>query len=266
MTIAIGALYADGVIVGADTKVVFSDGSTTSGGKLFLSLSPERALFAIADASEDARASKTLGQDISAAFVDAHREKKKPENLVRKAMGKWHRSYGQSQVPATEFIVGKVIVDQWIGLYYCQPPSTVLWQNPLAIGRGARPVESLLGLLSDHKCPLKPKLLMLAYLMYVAKKEEGSACGGETSVMVLSKAGTWAFVGQDEMAQAEVLAREIHSALQVSIQEILGAPIKPPTHSFERLYRELSEKAEALAFPSLRSLEFNVWKRAETRG
>jgi hypothetical protein len=35
MTIAIGALYSDGIIVAADTKVVFSDGSTDSESKIF---------------------------------------------------------------------------------------------------------------------------------------------------------------------------------------------------------------------------------------
>jgi hypothetical protein len=174
MTIAIGALYSDGVIVAADSKVVFSDGSTDSSPKLSLSLSPEQAMLAIADAAEDGHAAKTVAGKIGSAFIDAHRECKNPEILLRNAMGRWYRSYGHSQAPVLEFLVG----NEWAGLYYLSPPSTIVIQAPMAIGRGARPVEPLLGLLSNERNPLKPQLLLMAYLMYLAKKEEGSACGG----------------------------------------------------------------------------------------
>jgi hypothetical protein len=258
MTIAIGALYSEGVIVAADSKVVFSDGSTDSGNKLFLSLSPERAMLAIADAAEDARAAKTVAQAISSAFVDAHREGKKLDALLSDAMGTWYRSYGHSQVPVLEFLVGKVIVDEWVGLYYLQPPSTVVLHAPFAIGRGARPVEPLLGLLSNNKNELKPQLMLLAYLMYLAKKEEGSACGGHTSVLVLTKEGSWTFV--EEMEAAEDLASDIHSSVQQYIRETVGASTRFPSAPFVDLQKELLDKAEKLDFPSLKNLENNVWK------
>ncbi|MGB6473409.1 MAG: hypothetical protein WBF04_04935 [Candidatus Sulfotelmatobacter sp.] len=258
MTIAIGALYSDGVIVAADSKVVFSDGSTNSGNKLFLSLSPERAMFSIADAAEDALAAKTVAGDISSAFVNAHREKKDPAKLLRRAMGTWYRSYGHSQVPVLEFLVGKVIVNEWAGLYYLQPPSTVLWQAPFAIGRGARPVEPLLGLLSNNKNALKPQLMLLAYLMYLAKKEEGSACGGHTSVLVITKGGSWTFV--EEMEAAEDVASDIHSSVQQYIREIVGASTRFPSMAFIDLQKALLDKAGKLEFRSLKNLEMNVWK------
>jgi 20S proteasome alpha/beta subunit len=258
MTIAIGALYSDGVIVAADSKVVFSDGSTDSGNKLFLSLSPERAMFSIADAAEDAHAAKTVAGDISSAFVNAHREGKDSAKLLKRVMGTWYRSYGHSQVPVLEFLVGKVIVDKWVGLYYLQPPSTVLWQAPFAIGRGARPVEPLLSLLSNGKNALKPQLLLLAYLMYLAKKEEGSSCGGHTSVLVITKEGSWTFV--EEMETGEDLASDIHSSVQQYIRETVGASTVFPSTPFVDLQKELLDKAGKLDFPSLRNLDMNVWK------
>jgi hypothetical protein len=181
MTIAIGALYSEGVIVAADSKVVFSDGSTDMDTKLSLSMSPEQAMLAIADAAEDGHAAKTVAGKIGSAFIDAHREHKNPDTPLRNAMGRWYRSYGHSQVPILEFLVGNVIVDEWAGLYYLQPPSTILMKAPMAIGRGARPVEPLLDLLSNAKNPLKPQLLLTAYLMHLAKEQEGSACGGQTT-------------------------------------------------------------------------------------
>jgi 20S proteasome alpha/beta subunit len=258
MTIAIGALYSDGVIVAADSKVVFSDGSTDSANKLFLALSPERAMMAIADAAEDAHAAKMVAGAISSAFVDAHREGKKPDALLSEAMGTWYRSYGYSQVPVLEFLVGKVIVDKWVGLYYLQPPSTILWQAPFAIGRGARPVEPLLGLLSNGKNALKPQLMLLAYLMYLAKKEEGSACGGHTSVLVITKGGSWTFV--EEMEAAEDLASDIHSSVQQYIREAVGASTMFPSAPFTDLQKALLDKAGKLDFPSLKNLDMNVWK------
>jgi 20S proteasome alpha/beta subunit len=263
MTIAIGALYSDGVIVAADSKVVFSDGSTDTDTKLSLSMSPERAMLAIADAAEDGRAAKTVAGGIGSAFIDAHRERKSPEILLRNAMGRWYRSYGHSQPPGIEFLVGKVIVDNWAGLYYLQPPSTILLKAPMAIGRGARPVEPLLGLLDNEKTPLKSQLLLIAYLMHLAKEEEGSACGGRTTVLVVAKDGSFTFV--DEMDAAEKLAAEIHSSIQQCVREMVGAATRFPTTPFQELQKDLLSKAEKFEFASLRHLERNVWKRRKPR-
>jgi hypothetical protein len=266
MTIAIGAMYEEGVIVTVDSKIVYTDGSTTnSGDKIFLSLSPEmNALFAIANAAEDAQAAKTLANDISSALVEAHRQNKAPEAFVKRAMGKWYRSYGYSQVPVTEFLVGRINVNQhWAGLYYLQPPSTVLWKSPFAIGRGARPVEPLLGLLSNYESDIKPQLLLLAYLMYLAKKDEGSACGGYTHGLVLTKQGGSTFLYS--MEEAEKLAAEIHSSVQGCIREIVGGASttkdRAETKPFMQLFEELHKRAEGLAFPELDNLKRNFWKR-----
>ena len=263
MTIAIGALYADGVVVAADSKVVFSDGSTDTGTKLSLSLSPERAILAIADAAEDGHAAKTVAGSIGSAFIDAHRESKNQEILLKNAMGRWYRSYGHSQPPVIEFLVGKVIVDKWAGLYYLQPPSTILIKAPMAIGRGARPVEPLLSLLDNEKNPLKSQLLLIAYLMHLAKEEEGSACGGRTTALVVTREGSWTFV--DEMDAAEKLAADIHSSVQQCVREIVGASTRFPTTPFQELQRDLLLRAEKFEFASLRHLEWNLWKQRKSK-
>ncbi len=263
MTIAIGALYADGIIIAADSKVVFSDGSTDSDTKLSLSVSPERALIAIADAAEDGRAAKTVAGGIGSAFIDAHRESKSPDILLKKAMGRWYRSYGHSQPPIIEFLLGRVIVDNWAGLYYLQPPSTILIKAPIAIGRGARPVEPLLGLLDNEKNPLKSQLLLIAYLMRLAKEEEGSACGGHTNALVVTKEGSWTFV--DEMDAAEKLAADIQSSVQQCVREIVGASARFPTTPFQELQRDLLSRAEKFEFASLRHLEWNLWKKRKPK-
>ena len=263
MTIAIGALYSDGVIVAADSKVVFSDGSTDNDAKLSLSMSPERAMLAIANAAEDGRAAKTVGDGIGSAFIDAHREHKDPSILLSKAMGRWHRSYGHSQPPVLEFLIGKVIVDEWAGLYYLQPPSTIFTRAPMAIGRGARPVEPLLDLLDNEKSSLKSQLLLIAYLMRLAKDQEGSACGGATTALVITKEGSFTFV--DEMEEAEKLAGEIHSASLQGVREMVGASKRFPGAPFKDLQSDLLDRAAKFEFSSLKHLEYNVWKRRKAK-
>src|SRR5579864_3924865 len=71
MTIAIGTGYDHGVIVCADTKVVASDGATTTDSKVSFSTTSSGAVFAIADAAEDARAAKMLAADITNAACNA---------------------------------------------------------------------------------------------------------------------------------------------------------------------------------------------------
>lgn len=263
MTIGIGALFLDpeyssGVIIGADSKIVFSDGSTDSRSKVTLSLSPELLMLATANAAEDGNAANMIGGDIATAWFHAHRNNTSPATGIRRVMGRWHRSFGQSRVPTLEFLVGSVIVGKSVGLCYLQPPSTILWRAPFAIGVGARPVEPLLDLLSNPKTPLKSQLLLLAYLMFLAKQEEGSACGGATDVLVITKYGGYTFV--TEMAEAESLAAKIHSSVQQCIREMVGAPEKfsgrPPFH---QLQDELKAESQKLDFPSLKYLKKTVW-------
>lgn len=255
MTIAIGTVFADGVIVGADTKVVFSDGATSTDNKVFMSVSPERAMLAIAEASEDARASKMLAGDISGAFVDAHRHKKNPVSYVKEVMGAWHRSYGDTHIPATEFLVGRVILHESASLYFCQPPSTVICDAPFAIGRGARPVEPLLSLLSNKKCPLRPALLTMAYLLYIAKKDESSACGGCSSVLIITKDGGWTFVEDSEMLEAEELAGSLYGCTNSLIKESTGMPpMWTSEKTFDDEHRELLGRINAFEFSSLTNL------------
>src|SRR5438034_9962361 len=92
MTIAIGTLYSEGIIVCADTKVVATGGATTADSKVFASISPKGRMFLIADAAEDANAAKMLAGEISHAMCDAE----KPYHLgpsIKAVMEPWHNSY-----------------------------------------------------------------------------------------------------------------------------------------------------------------------------
>jgi len=147
MTIAIGTLYSEGAIVCADTKVVASDGATTASSKVFASLSPKGRMFLIADAAEDANAAKMLAGEISYAICDAEH----PYRLapgIKAVMGPWHSSYHHIQPPNLQFVIASVVVGDEAGqVFLCEPPSTVAYGWPIAIGRGARAVDPHLSIL-----------------------------------------------------------------------------------------------------------------------
>ena len=135
MTIAIGTPLIGGAILCADSRVVASDGATTTDGKLLLSAASNKTLFAIADAAHDGRAAKMLSKDI----LDAARKNPyAPVQEITKVMKPWFNSYENSGAPSTQFILASVIDDGWSKLYFCEPPATVLEiDEPIAIGFGS---------------------------------------------------------------------------------------------------------------------------------
>ncbi len=172
MTIAIGTLYSEGAIVCADTKVVASDGATTTGSKVFASLTPKGRMFRIADAAEDANAAKMLAGEISHAICDAEN----PYKLgapIKAVMGPWHSSYHHVRPPNLQFVIASLVVgDEQAQVFLCEPPSTVAYGWPIAIGQGARAVDPHLSILIPLKnLNVRSALLRLAYLMYLAKKK-----------------------------------------------------------------------------------------------
>ena len=102
MTIAIGADYDGGVIICADTKVVASDGATTSDMKVALAMGPARRMVAVANAAEDGHAATMLAEEIGLAVGGTEN----PEQDLKALMTAWHNSYGSAHPPQLQFIVG----------------------------------------------------------------------------------------------------------------------------------------------------------------
>jgi hypothetical protein len=258
MTIAIGTCFDGGVIVCADTRVVATDGATTSDSKLFASLSPKGRLFLIADAAEDANAAKMLGREISSAICDVENPYE-PGPAIKAAMTTWHSSYHHFQPPNLQFLIASVVVGNKSGqVFLCEPPSTVAFGWPIAIGRGARAVEpriSILGPYAGKSMDAKSALLRLGYLMFLAKRDEASACGGNTHTIVASVEGGIALIDDEEMEEAEKLAKEMDSALIKAIETLASCPQKNPAQKLSETFHSITEKYEKAAFPSLKMLE-----------
>jgi hypothetical protein len=200
MTIAIGALCADGLIVAADTRVVMSDGATSIGVKVHTGMS-NTCSWVIANATEDGNAANTLIPDIfSELEQDDPQSLPQAETNVRATMAKWVSQHPHG-APPVQLIMG-ISVDRpqhpigrnggGIELYFCEPPNTMVRKTALddcrgyiAIGAGSVTTDPLYRMLFAGSASTRGRLLQVAYLMYRAKKDMASACGGTTNAVVL---------------------------------------------------------------------------------
>jgi len=265
MTIAIGAEFDGGTVVCADTKIVATDGATSSGSKVSLSVTPKRMAFAIASAADDAHAASMLAGDMTSAACDSEHGRDL-QNKLKETMTTWYSAYGAMKPPALHFLLscgGR----QTSNLYFCEPPNTVLRaSHVMAIGQGARPIETLMNALfwPIPKFGVKSALLRLAYLMYRAKNEEGSACGGNTTTVVVTKGGAFTFVEDEEMRKAEDLASRVDDFLGDFRKQILSAEPKDAKEVDMKRYVEMIKEAENMPF-SLEWLEKTGWKTTKQK-
>lgn len=98
-------------------------------------------------------------------------------------------------------------------------------------------------------------LLRLAYLMHLAKKDEGSACGGDTYTFVISTAGGLASIDREEIKEAEELAKKMDSILISAILNVVGGPREYPAQAVSDAFSAIAEKYGQIDFPSLKMLE-----------
>jgi hypothetical protein len=204
MTLAIGMLYVNGVIVAADTQITLPDGRTEDRTKIE-AFSAATGTYAIAASSTDTDASDTL---VASAKRDIEGIDPKSsigiETAVKDAMADWYKTYQYhppEQRPYVQLLVGAAIrrsdkAQDEICLYQCEPPSTMNRKTLtnsggyVAIGEAkaiANPLYTTLfigfrnaELASVHVC-----LERISYLMFRAKKEFRSSVGGDTDVVVL---------------------------------------------------------------------------------
>lgn len=209
MTIGIGMLCTHGAIIAADTRIAQGDGSTHLAQKVH-SVKSANGAFVIAYAAEDANATRTLRDDLFEDLVAGDPcTLRETEEIVRPRMARWAAAYTH-HLPEMELILGASTPAPWVperekrggvGLYFCQPPNTMLLKHFLepdtstyiAIGGGAAitdPVyKSLFGGMTNPKECLK----QVAYLLYRAKKDQGQFCGGYSTAFFLRENGPAAF-------------------------------------------------------------------------
>ena len=157
VTIALGMLCGNGAIVAADRRRCLEDGSTVAENKI-LSFNGANVGFAIADASSDANAAKTLVRKIATRLGRASIYGwGDVEPLISDAMTEWYSPFAQA--PTTHLIVSLILKGFGVQLYFCEPPNTVVPkpEGYVSAGVGASVTDPLAITLFDpnpHTCLL----------------------------------------------------------------------------------------------------------------
>jgi len=222
MTIALGFRCDGGVILSADTNVVLSDGSATEGEKVSL-LRTSWGHCAIANASDDANATKTLIRSIQGSLEESRSMLAWDEFEGRISYEMTHWSQAFKERPFTSLIVGACILGVGVEMYLCEPPNTVLPHSPYVAAEAGEAVtdplfstffKSNLQIYQDPQRTLR----QMAYLMYRAKKDS-ALCGGKTHAIYVREDGAepeW--VRSPDFESAEAQSRKLDFLLKAAAQ------------------------------------------------
>lgn len=124
MTIAVGLLCTNGILMAADTGVVTNDWKRQNSAKVGTAYNRFGA-FALANASNDGDAANALSVKILNDLErNNYREFGDVEAVISDHMTYWHSAYGQIKPPDMQFVLGAVI-GGFPRLYFCAPPNTV---------------------------------------------------------------------------------------------------------------------------------------------
>jgi hypothetical protein len=218
MTFAVGMLSHGGLIVAADTQLTNLSGITEYACKIQAGLTASGS-YAIAYSADDRNAADSLLNEITddLAMLDP-KSLLGFENAIRDAMETWAARYTvQGDRPLINLVVGAFVKEtppcnpKDIGLYFCEPPSTVVQKTQanssgyVSTGAGQVVADPLFRILFFRPASTHIRLAQISYLMYRAKKDCGGFCGGETDAVYLSFSHTkplWITNGSMKLAEA----------------------------------------------------------------
>lgn len=254
VTVAIGMYGVGGVFVCADSHVISGDGTVTWGTKV-KGRGSSNGSFVIANAADDGNAADMLAEEILDALTNTRGEL---GASVKKTMKTWHAGYVHSKPPSIQFVLG-VVVGKSRGLYFCEPPNTVLLKNldeHVAIGVGAEIIDPLAPEVIRGPLVLREALIRAAYLMYRAKKQHAFLKGSDTHALVVStETGEIRSVDVEETRAAEAIGPDVDFMLRYCYLGLLGTPRNIDQtdflKSFSHSYLEKRSKIDAVQFPSI---------------
>jgi len=124
-------------------------------------------------------------------------------------------------------------------LYFCEPPKTVvskLLEEYASAGAGYSVTDSLHSTLLFRTSHLSPQLVLrqIAYLMYRAKKELASFCGGDTTAYYICEDGRPVeMVCCPDFAKAEKAMSQLDCIFEMTMRVALGSEedVKPESEN-----------------------------------
>jgi hypothetical protein len=141
MTLAIGMLCEDGLILAADTRISYENGLVSDAIKL-KAFEAGDGVYAIVHSASDAHAVDSLIAELKAKL-----KAQPPDSLVdfvntaKEIMNAWCLAAHVTR-PVVQLLVGLFIKAEW-GFYLCEPPNTVTFihEKYKAIGDGCIPIQ-----------------------------------------------------------------------------------------------------------------------------
>jgi hypothetical protein len=205
MTLAIGMLCEDGLILATDTRI--STNGWVSDGIKLKPFEAGEGVYAVAHSSTDVNAAESLIAELKAglkanpleslgAFIDE----------VKKRMNEWS-SAAHVERPVVQLLIVLFVKQEW-GFYFCEPPNTVTFihEKYRAIGEGFMYTDPIYNtwfadgpLVSPHAA-----LCRISYMMHTAKQLLPGTVGGKTDVAVLFRGSDKPrLINREDMAEAE---------------------------------------------------------------
>jgi hypothetical protein len=189
MTIAIGMICQNSVLLAADTRISYEGGPVSEANKI-ADFKANGGLFAFAHSSSDVNAATSLIGEIREEienwrFPVTSSTIKTPISL---GMQKWRMPHGDNP-PVVYLLLGACFQgENKPCLFYCEPPNAVnpVENNYRCIGEGwetADPIYEWFKAASPS--PLHASLCQVSYMLYRAKKMWPATIGADTDVEVL---------------------------------------------------------------------------------
>jgi hypothetical protein len=191
MTLALGFVCKEGVILAADTRFSYDGGQVQEGVKIF-EISLPSGQYAVAHSSEDAFAAESLINEIHRNLEESKPDSfPKFETTIKDTLRKWY-VYEQENHPRMDFLMAaRVEGEQSPKMYFCQPPNTVIpvVGNYRAIGEWTASDQLHKWFEGTEPKPLHECLCWASYIMHKTKELFPGHVGGETDVVVVGTAG-----------------------------------------------------------------------------
>jgi hypothetical protein len=207
MTLALAMVADTGLILAADTRVSYDDGSIADVQKI-TGWAGKDAMYAVVHSSHDANAADSLIHGIRTRLEDQEVNGiREVETQIRRAFKEWYVPVHDAR-PTIQLLLGCSLKGGTQPfLYYCEPPSTVkpIGECYTAIGDGWQVSDAIYKWFEDRSpWAIHPCLCQISYMMYRAKKLRPSSVGGYTDVGILTDWQTVPYwINRTDMAMVE---------------------------------------------------------------